>query len=203
MNESAPYDYAVHRAQSLPGKCYAVVFDSSYPEDTKRFEMIGCSRVHPFPNGARPDHTIDEMTSKLEKLVDEGFFVKADTLEDLAVGLGIPVSTFLETVERYNQLCREGVDEDFGKEPYRLSMIDEPPFYGSRACGFVLNTLDGIQIDDNMNALDAQGKPIKGLFVAGCDSGSFFAGTYPNLVPGICAGRSMTLALHAVSVALQ
>ena len=202
MNESAPYDYAVHRAQSLPGKCYAVVFDANYPAYTREFEMIGCSRVHPFPNGAPPDHTIEEMATKLEKLIEGGFFVKADTIEELAEKLGIPVKTFAETVSRYNGFAYKGVDEDFGKESYRLTPVDTPPFYGSRACGFVLNTLDGIQIDTSMNALDADGHPIAGLYVAGCDSGSFFAGTYPNLIPGLCAGRSMTLALRAVSFAL-
>ena len=203
MNESAPYDYAVHRAQSLPGKCYAVVFDAKYAEDSQAFEMVGCSRVHPFPNGAPPDHTIEEMSAKLEKLVEDGFFVKADTIEGLAEALNLPVDTFAQTVARYNELCRKGVDEDFGKEPYRLSTIVEPPFYGSRACGFVLCTLDGIQVDANMNALDSAGRPIKGLYVAGCDSGSYFAGSYTNLIPGACAGRSMTLALHAVSCAIS
>ena len=202
MNESAPYDYAVHRAQSLPGHCYAVVFDADYPKYTKRFEMVGCSRIHPFPNGAPPDHTIEEMQTKLEKLVEDGYFVKADTLEELAEGLGIPANTFVKTVAHYNELVEKGVDEDFGKESYRMSPVSKAPFYGARACGFVLTTLDGIQVDEHMNALDAQARPIRGLYVAGCDSGSYFAGTYPNLIPGACAGRNMTLALHAVSHAL-
>ena len=202
MNESAPYDYAVHRAQTLPGKCYAVVFDGSYKEDTARFEMTACSRVHPFPNGAPVAHPIEEMEAKLAKLVEDGFFVKADTVEDLAAGLGIPVDAFVATVERYNELCDKGVDEDFGKEAYRLSPLRKAPFYGSRACGFVLCTMDGICIDESMNALDGNASAIPGLYVVGCDSGSYFANTYMNLITGCCAGRTMTFALRAVKCAL-
>ena len=202
MNESSPYDYALHRAQALPGKCYAVVFDANYREDARRFEMIGCSRLFPFPNGSPSNYAIDDIAAKLERLAGEGYVVKADTIEELASRLGLPVETFSATVARYNELCAKGEDVDFGKEPYRLSPLSVPPFYGMRIAGVLLSTLDGIQIDASMRALDAQGNPISGLYVAGCDSGSYFAGTYPNLIPGACMGRNMTLARHAVACIL-
>ena len=203
MNESTPYDYALHQAQSLPGKCYVVVFDANYEQDARRFEMIGCSRLFPFPNGSPSNYKIEDIKVKLEKLANEGYVVKADTIEDLAAGLGLPVDEFMRTVTRYNELVAKGADEDFGKEPYRLSALAEPPFYGMRIAGVLLSTLDGIQINANINAIDADGNPIEGLYVAGCDSGSYFAGTYPNLIPGACMGRNMTLARHAVAHALS
>ena len=203
MNESSPYDFALHQAQALPGKCYAVVFDSNYREDARRFEMIGCSRLFPFPNGSPSNYRIEDIEIKLERLAESGYVVKAETIEELADGLGLPVESFAGTVVRYNELCAKGVDEDFGKEAYRLAPLAKTPFYGMRIAGVLLSTLDGIQIDANTNALDEDGNPIEGLFVAGCDSGSYFAGTYPNLIPGACMGRNMTLARHAVSCALS
>ena len=53
---------------------------------------------------------------------------------------------------RYNALYDKQCDEDFGKEAYRLSELRHPPYYGVRSCAFLLGTLDGIRIDENMNA---------------------------------------------------
>ena len=45
-----------------------------------------------------------------------GLIQKADTLEELAEKLNMPADAFVATVERYNELCAKGEDEDFGKE---------------------------------------------------------------------------------------
>ena len=58
--------------------------------------------------------------------------------------------------------------------------------------GYFICTLDGIKIDTNMNAVDTEGKPIEGLYVAGDCSGSYFDASYPNLLAGAAAGRSVT-----------
>lgn len=202
MNESAPYDQAVHRALSLPGKCYCVVFDDNFRTDTAAFEMAACSRLHPFHNGSPVAHPIEEIAQSIEGMVEQGRFVKADTLEELAAGLGIPKEAFLATVKRYNKLCDDGYDADFGKEPWRLSPVIRPPFYGARACGFILCTLDGVRINEYSIALDHDSNPIEGLYVVGCDSGSYYAGTYMNLITGCCGGRNMVFALRAVEHAL-
>ena len=58
---------------------------------------------------------------------------RADTLEELADKLGIEdKAAFLATVERYNELCEKGVDEDFGKDKKWMHAIKKPPFYGIR-----------------------------------------------------------------------
>ena len=200
MNESVPYDFVIHRAVSLPGQCYCVLFDSGYREDTKRFELAGCSRMHPFNNGAPCSRPLEDNIALLEGMIREGRVIRADTIEDLAKGLGIPADKLVNTVNRYNTLCDMGRDEDFGKEPHRLSELRKPPFYGVRACAFLLGTLDGIRIDANMNALDENGDPIPGLYVVGNDSGGYYATTYVNLVTGGCAGRNMTFARRAARV---
>ena len=199
-NESIPYDFILHRSHSLPGKCYCVIFDSGYYEDTKRFEMAGCARMHPFHNGTPCGHPIEENMERLERMVAGGRFIKADSLAELARGLGLPVAELEKTVARYNVLYDMQCDEDFGKEPYRLSQITRPPYYGVRACAFVLGTIDGIRIDENMNALDENSDPIPGLYVAGNDSGGYYANTYVNLVTGSCAGRNMTFARRAARI---
>ena len=199
-NESQPYDFASHRACMLPGKTYCVIFDSGYREDTERFDMAGCSRMFPFKNGAPCGHGIDENEAHLKKMVESGRFVQADTIAELAEGLGIPADNLEATVARYNELFDQQRDDDFGKEPHRLSQIRRPPFYGARTCASNFGTLDGIRIDENMNAVREDGSPIEGLYVCGDDSGGFFSMTYVNLSTGCCAGRNMTFARRAAKI---
>ncbi len=200
INESTPYDFIIHRAYSLPGQCYCVIFDSGFREDTKRFELAGCSRMHPFNNGTPCSRPLEDNVVLLESMVREGRVIKADTIKGLAEGLGIPAETLEKTVDRYNVLYDKQCDEDFGKEAYRLSEIRKPPYYGVRSCAFLLGTLDGIRIDENMNAIDENGDAIPGLYVVGNDSGGYYANTYMNLATGGCAGRNMTFARRAARV---
>jgi hypothetical protein len=101
MNESVPYDFVIHRALSLPGQCYCVLFDSGYPEDTKRFELAGCSRMHPFNNGAPCSRPLAENEVLLEGMVKEGRFVRADTIGELAKGLGLPMDKMFVNLDKY------------------------------------------------------------------------------------------------------
>ena len=62
-------------------------------------------------------------------------------------------------------------------------------------------TMDGIQIDQNMNAVDTNNDPIPGLYVVGNDSGGYFSGTYPNLSTGAACGRTVTFGRRAGRIA--
>jgi len=201
-NESVPYDFILHASALQPGGCYCVIFDSKYETDIENFEMAGCSRLTPFSNGAPIHQTLPEMNAKLQRFLTEGRYVKADTVEELAKGLGIPADNLVSAVERYNELCRMGKDEDFGKLPRHLTSVSEPPFYGSRTCGFLLSTVDGIRVNTDMNALDTALAPIPGLYVVGNDSGGFFANTYFSNITGCAAGRTATFARRAAKKSL-
>ncbi|MER2150285.1 MAG: FAD-binding protein [Candidatus Limivicinus sp.] len=193
MNEYQPYDYILHQAAMQPAHTYATVWDSTYESDIERFATHGCSRLYPHENGTQsvfPMGMIIDMNAGLEA---EGYIVRADSIEELAEKLNLPVDTFVKTVERYNELAAKGEDEDFGKESYRLSTMDQAPFFGTRQCGgYFICTMDGIQIDDNLHAIRADGSPIEGLYVVGDCSGNYFSESYPNLMGGAAAGRSTT-----------
>ena len=118
--------------------------------------------------------------------------MKADTIEELATKLGLPVDALKRTVARNNELFRKGEDVDFGKEKHRLSPVEQAPFYGAKNVGWMLCTMDGIQINTNFNAIDTEGNPIPGLYVIGNDSGGYFANEYPNLATGMACGRTVT-----------
>ena len=59
----------------------------------------------------------------------------------------------------------------------------------------------GLQTDEHARALDAQRRPIDGLYVAGNDAASFMGGTYPGA--GITLGPAMIFGHIAAKHALQ
>ena len=202
FNESGTYDGILHADSFQKGRCHYTIFDSDWVKYIQKFDTHGCSRMYPFENGADPNIPYQVVESQmLPGLVKDGYVVKADTIEELAKALKLPVDKFKATVERYNELYDLGEDLDFGKEPHRLSAVRTPPFYGAKNCGSLLCTLDGIQINTDMLAIGTDGKPIEGLYVVGNDSGGFFAYSYPNLSTGLACGRTVTFARRAGRIA--
>ena len=63
--------------------------------------------------------------------------------------------------------------------------------------------MDGIQIDENMHALNADYEPIAGLYVIGDMSVNYFSQSYPCLLAGAAAGRSATFGRLAGQNAAQ
>ncbi len=204
MNEYMPYDYVLHAASQQPEHTYCTVWDSTYASDIERFATHGCSRLFPHVNGTAPVFPLEMVEGMNADLMARGYIVQADTLEELAEKLGLPVETFTKTAARYNVLAAKGEDTDFGKEGYRLSTLDTAPYFGIRqAGGYLICTMDGIRINETMHAIREDGTQIDGLYVCGDMSGSFFNGSYPNLLGGMAAGRSATFGRLAGRLAAQ
>lgn len=190
INESGTYENILHADEYQKGHVHYVIFDSNWTKYVAQFKMHGCSRLVPFENDADPNIPYQTIRDKmLPDLIAKKFVIKADTLEELARGLGLPEKTFKETVARYNKLVAAGEDTDYGKKKFRLSPVNQSPYYSAKTTGQILCTMDGIQIDTHMNAIDTEGNPIPGLYVIGNDSSSYFANEYPNLSTGMACGR--------------
>lgn len=202
-NESGPYDYMLHSAYMQPYHTYVDIWDSDYVEQVKQLNEVGCCRLYPFDNGAPSNMPISLMAKKFEELEEAGYIQKADTMEELAEKLNLPVDATVETWNRYNMFAEQGKDEDYNKEPYRLTSLTHPPYYGVRTGSWFLATIDGISINTDMHAVDEAGKQIEGLFMVGNDSGGFFSVSYPNLMTGLAAGRTMTFGRRAGMLAAQ
>lgn len=202
-NESGPYDYMLHSAYMQPYHTYVDIWDSDYVEQVKQLNEVGCCRLYPFDNGAPSNMLVSLMGKKFEELEEAGYIQKADTMEELAEKLNLPVEATVETWNRYNMFAEQGKDEDYNKEPYRLTSLTHPPYYGVRTGSWFLATIDGISINTDMHAVDEAGKQIEGLFMVGNDSGGFFSVSYPNLMTGLAAGRTMTFGRRAGMLAAQ
>nr|MDK8213786.1 FMN-binding protein [Enterococcus faecalis] len=84
------------------------------------------------------------MTSKQAFINDtnqylkKGLIVKADTIEELAKKLHLPEETLVKTVKKQNQNYIDHIDHEFGKEFYRMSPINQKPYYGCILGGRIL-----------------------------------------------------------------
>ncbi|MEC4273164.1 FAD-dependent oxidoreductase [Adlercreutzia sp. R25] len=202
-NESAPYDYVFGATSKRPAaeRYWHQIWDGDWKTYVPIFHTVGCSTIYMQPEGGS-DHDafpgmLDEwIEPEMEAFVEAGFIQKADTLEELADKLGFTgddKQVFLDTCAQQTENYEKGEDLQFGKEAFRLSALKTPPFYGSvKNCGLTLCTLDGIQVNDDLQPYGEDGNPIEGVYVVGNDQGSFYAGTYPNLAAGINAGRCAT-----------
>ena len=192
-NESQPYDFILHAGFMQPGHMYSTIYDSEWMRHVTQFHQIGCARIAPSESGGKLQIFSPELEARILGMLEaRGIVQRADTLEELAVKLHLPVDTFVSTVNRYNELCEKGVDEDFGKEAYRMIPLKTAPFFGCRQGASLLCTLDGLRINEKMQVLNQEGEPIEGLYAAGDCSGSFFAHNYPEYVVGVAVGRSLT-----------
>jgi hypothetical protein len=191
-NESSPYDFIVHAAANYEGKAWYQIFDSDWREDVTRFHTIGCSTLIAWEGGNHHPEGLDGVEETINGYIEANLVFKADTIEELAEKLDVDAANLVDTVERYNELYDMGEDVDFGKDSFRMSSLDSPPFYGAKIGGLMLCTMDGIQIDTKGQAISVDDKLIPGLFIVGNDSGKYHLKTYPNFGAGTNAGRSAT-----------
>jgi succinate dehydrogenase/fumarate reductase flavoprotein subunit len=131
--------------------------------------------------------------------VEKGWVLKADTLAGLAFKMGRNADQIIRTVDEYNEACRAGKDEAFGRHPDTLSPIENGPFYAVKIVGGVVCTSGGAKRNKDSEVLDYDGKPIPGLYEAG-NLGSFISHLYQNgaylteaMITGRTAGRNAVL----------
>ncbi|MCD8322324.1 MAG: FAD-binding protein [Oscillospiraceae bacterium] len=208
----------VHRSIRMGPGIYYSVYDSQWPEYLftqcnehfmmaksmeeiegmkvcyKELEKLGHARVDFKPMG----NTVEACEP------DKASHFAANTLEELADRMGLTEEVrqnFLASIARYNEMCYQHKDEDFGKDPRLLMPIDKPPYYASKAVivrpdtGLV--TLNGVITDDNQAVLDKQYKPIPGLFASGTNGGGKFFIQYSSVLSGMNIGSAMTLGMLA------
>ena len=129
----------------------------------------------------------------------------ADTLEELVEKLGLPKDEALKSIERYNELCDKGADDDFGKNAKYLNKIQTAPFWGIRRHIRCSSITAGVLTDANSMVVREDGTPVQGLYAVGNLGGQFFGGCdYPFFSPGLSLGHAVTFgyiaAKHACSL---
>jgi succinate dehydrogenase/fumarate reductase flavoprotein subunit len=149
-----------------------------------------------YANAAAPWHTFgmkygddpvdpQKIVENWEKQVKAGTLVKADTIEEVIKALSLPADATKAAVDRYNELCDKGVDEDFFKRKELLIPIIKAPFYGVMdPSPDFLTVLGGLRTDINMQVCDENDNPIPGLYNIGTMVGDFWGNIYNFLTCG-------------------
>ncbi len=127
--------------------------------------------------------------------LDSGYLKRADALGELAAQCGIDAAGLQATVQRYNQFCRAGKDEDFGrggrafdrahgdpsvKPNPNLGPIERPPFYAVAMYPGDVGTAGGVITDEYARVLRADGSVIEGLYATGNSTASVVGRCYPG-----------------------
>ena len=198
MNEDVPGQQLENQVELQPQRKAYQFFDASWPEQLKYFPAahgIACIyRDEPLPDWTPAGLKINvRCPEDIEAAVSEGRCVKADTIDELLAKIdGMDVTKAKAAIERYNELCKAGFDEDFGKSAKRLFALENGPFYAAE-CGVALTlaNLGGLESDSDCHVYNTDREIIPGLYVAGAPQGGRFNVQYPISLKGLSCGMCM------------
>lgn len=174
---------------------YCQIFDNDYMSyATGGVPEVVMKRY--MKEGPAEDHV-----SVFPELIDT---FTADTIEELAEKLGLPVAATVASVKRYNELCEQGEDLDFGKKSEYLHKFEHAPFWGIRRHIRCSSITAGVLSDEYGRVTTESGEPIKGLYAVGNLGGQFYgAPDYPFFHPGLSLGHAVTFGYIAGEHAAQ
>ena len=140
-----------------------------------------------------------------KRAIDSGFLARADSVVALCQEVGINATGLSATLARFNEMAVRGVDEDFQRGEFAfdrysgdatvapnpcLAPIQRPPFYALRIYPGDIGAHGGVSTNENAQALDEAGEPIRGLYAVGNCATSALGGFYPGA--GGTIGPAMT-----------
>ncbi len=128
----------------------------------------------------------------------------ASSFEELAAKIGVPAAELRSTAERFNELARQGHDDDFnrGDSAYdnyygdptlpnpNLAPLGKPPYLAFQIILGDLGTSGGLLTDEHARVLREDGSVIAGLYATGNASAAVMGRSYAGA--GATIGPAMT-----------
>ncbi len=112
--------------------------------------------------------------------IETGVAKIADTMEELALAIGVNAYQLVTTINKWNDdMAQGGEDTLFGKAVC-LQPLNTPPFYARRVERFNIGSCGGLKINTDAQVLDMDGTVLKRLYAAGMVSGGFIGPYYPG-----------------------
>lgn len=195
------------------GRVYCI-FDSNYEEYAAKIAVEKGERMPAVASAPDRDPGLydSDWHVEFQNALGDGRIKKADTLEELAEMLDLDPVIVKDTVERWNANCEKGVDDDpdliYPYLPEWLNPIEEGPFYGAALGGQLGKTMAGVRVNDKLQAMDAHGHEIPGLYAGFTTAGgavgesNFGGGLINTSLLGGCA-LSWVSGYYAVQSALS
>jgi fumarate reductase flavoprotein subunit len=173
------------------GICYTI-FDSQTRQIMEERGLIrpgAASRAVWLPVAAATP--LPGLERELQKQADKGVLKIADSWDQIASWMGAEPVVLKATVNEYNAACDRGHDSLFAKDRRYLLPLRTPPYYAIKGHLGLCDAYGGIKINENMEALDTQDKPIPGLFAAGSTTGCWESESYCYHLTGHLVGFAL------------
>ena len=215
MNEDLPGQQLENQIELQKNRESWQIFDSNWPQQLPYMPAAhgGACYYEDYASeaeGPKNNTTYRNYKSpyQLEAAVADGRAIKADTLEELVAKIypddTAAQQTALESIQRYNQLAKDGYDEDFHKPASRMWALENGPFYADKfTTALLLVCIGGLESDENCHTFDADRNVIPGLYVAGNVQGNRFATEYPIGLKGVSHSMAMYYGYVAGKNAMQ
>jgi 3-oxosteroid 1-dehydrogenase len=136
--------------------------------------------------------------------LESGVVREGRNFNELAAKIGVPADALRRSAERFNELARQGHDDDFnrGDSAYdnyygdptlpnpNLHPLTRPPYYAFQIILGDLGTSGGLRTDEYARVLRADDSVVKGLYAVGNTSSALMGRSYAGA--GATIGPAMT-----------
>ncbi len=194
--EDVEYSLPTEMGASAPN--YQVNYSKMVESQGKVFSIVGQNLMDLIQSGDI-DHqggfyggTDDwDPMGELESYMEAGNenIFKADSLEELAEMIGVPVDDFVATIEQYDADAEAGTgDSAFDKPAEHMVALGDAPYYAFRLKSFLVNTNNGIRVNHKCQVVDPYYTPISGLYAGGIAISGFNDDIYST---GLCQSVSI------------
>jgi len=116
-------------------------------------------------------------------------YVTANTLDELAAAMDVPVDNLKATFARYDQLVASGKDTDFNKTAWLDSL--QTPYHALRLDVCRYKTSGGFMVGPDNQVLDEKDNEISGLYAAGAVTTLSYASVSTCMATGYFVGESL------------
>ena len=114
------------------------------------------------------DQAVRQSLASIETYANQHLLVEGASVEELASLVGIPPEKLSESVSRYNDQQKKGIDDDFGRSATEMTRsLETPPYYAVCVTPAIHHTMGGLSVNTETQVLRADGSPIPGLYAAG------------------------------------
>jgi len=152
-----------------PGKTVYALFDDEIVE----------RMMEPDPDAAPGlgNTAIQHVPGFRQILIDSagpgGVAAVADTWDGIAAWIGADAAVLKATVAEYNACCKKKYDDLFLKDQQYLVPLLKPPFYATKFGPMLVDTIGPVRVNERMENLGAENKPVPGLYTAGVIAGGW------------------------------
>lgn len=121
----------------------------------------------------------------------------AETVEELAEMMNVPVANLAETISKHNADAEKGIDEEFGKQGFLMAL--KAPFHAIKLNVRRYKTFGGFLTSAKSEVLNDADEPIVGLYAAGSTVPWTQSNLMPNAGDGYRCGKCMVEFVDSVA----